>query len=362
VTPATGSPTAPTPIRVNGTGFENGATVSLDNVVVPSTRVSSTRIDTVAPPHAAGTIDVAVLNPDGQASRLERGFSYAATGPAPTSVQVSGNRVLTAVGQTSQFTAMATFSDGSSRDVTAEAGWSVYPPRGGNVSRPGLMTAERLGRFLVTWDYTRFFGGVEVTVTPPGTMAVLGYMYHPESGAVAGTQVRNLQSGQIDDTPDGFFMMGNLTDLRMSASKNLFEPVEFVATTNLEWFGPELLNANVPMQKVMRVEVGSAQTADVLWPGDVEYRVAAETFCQPCRLVRLFSQTSGTIRARVTWTDVSSTLNLWVNGQMFPPTAAGEIVADVRITGGNELIVYLGKIRGEFGRPVTFTFAASPGG
>jgi len=37
-------------------------------------------------------------------------------------------------------------------------------------------------------------------------------------------------------------MMGNLTDLRMSATKDLFEPVEFTATTDVYWFGDEPLN------------------------------------------------------------------------------------------------------------------------
>ncbi|HXG56507.1 MAG TPA: hypothetical protein VNJ03_14110 [Vicinamibacterales bacterium] len=274
--------------------------------------------------------------------------------PGADSVQISGNRVLTAVGQTSQFTAA-----NGSRDVTAEGRWSVFPRGGGNISPTGLLTAQRLGRFVVSFEYSRFSTGAEVTVTPPGTMAVLGYMFHPESGTIVGAQVRNLQSGQLDDTPDGYFMMGNLTDLRMSATKNLFEPVEFIATTDLYWFGLELINGGVPMQKVMRVEVGNAQTTDVLRPDDVEYRVTGETFCQPCRLVRLFSQTSGTIRIRITWTD-SSTLNLWVNGQMFSPTGTREILAELPITSGKELIVYLGKIRGAGGNRVTFTFAASP--
>jgi Bacterial Ig-like domain (group 2) len=306
---------------------------------------------------------VAVVNPGGQSSRLERGFTYANKVAAPTSVQISGNRVLTAVGQTSQFTATETFSDGSSRDVTAEGVWSVFPRRAANISPTGLLTAQRLGRFLISLERSGpiFFSGAEVTVTPPGTMAVFGYMFHPGSGEIVGAQVRNLQSGQVDDTPDGYFLMGNLTDLRMSATKELFEPVEFTATTDVAWFGPEPLNVGVPMQKILRVEVGGAQTADVLWPDDVEYQVTGNTFCRPCRLVRLFSQTSGTIRIRIMWTD-SSTLNLWVNGQMFPPTGTREIVAEVPITSGHELIVYLGKIRGAVDNRVTFTFAASPGG
>jgi hypothetical protein len=279
-----------------------------------------------------------------------------------TSLQISGNLALTSIGETSQFTATATFSDGSSRDVTGEVSWGVTPTRAGNISPTGLLTAQRLGRFLVFVNYSRFLTSAQVTVTRPGTMAVLGYMYHPPYVAIDGAQVRNLQSGQVDDTPDGYFLMGNLTDLRMSASKNLFEPVEFIANPDLQTFALEPLNVGVPMQKIMRVEVGSPPTTDVLWPDDVEYQVTGETSCQPCRLVRLVSQTSGSMRIHITWTDVPSTLNLWINGRMFPPTATREIVAEVPITRGNELIVYVGKIRGAVGNPVTFTLAASPGG
>jgi len=246
-------------------------------------------------------------------------------------------------------------------DVSAEGVWSVHPARAGTISPTGLLTAHRLGRFVVSLNYSRFSSGAEVTVTRPGTMAVLGYMYQPPSLAIEGAQVRNLQSGQVDDTPDGYFLMGNLTELRMSASKKLFEPVEFIANPDIYWFGTEALNVGVSMQKIMRVEAGSAQTTDVLWPDDVQYQVTGETVCQPCRLVRLVTQTSGTIRIHITWTDVPSTLNLWVNGQMFPPTATGEIVAEVPITRGNELMVYVGQIRGASGKPVTFTFAAWPG-
>src|SRR5215203_6012073 len=99
------------------------------------------------------------------------GFPVAANA---TRLQVTGNLVLTSIGETSQFTATATFSDGSSRDVTAEGRWDVTPSRAGNISPAGLLTAQRWGRFLVSVGYSHFESSAEVTVTRPGTMAVLG--------------------------------------------------------------------------------------------------------------------------------------------------------------------------------------------
>ena len=146
----------------------------------------------------------------------------------------------------------------------------------------------------------------------------------------------------MDDTPDGYFLMGNLTDLRMSASKNLFEPVEFIANPDILGSGRSCSTWACRCRRSCGSKWAARRRPTCSGRDDVEYQITGETFCQPCRLVRLVTQTSGTMRIHVTWTDVTSTLNLWVNGQMFPPTAAGELVAEVPITRGNELIVYPG--------------------
>jgi hypothetical protein len=65
-------------IRVTGTGFRSGVTVSIDGVIVPVSRVTDTTIDARTVAHAAlGAVDVAVMNPDGQTVTLTGGYTFA---------------------------------------------------------------------------------------------------------------------------------------------------------------------------------------------------------------------------------------------------------------------------------------------
>ncbi len=64
------------PITIRGTGFRSGLTVRVDGgIVSTSYSVTSTTIELFAPGHAAGTVEVIVTNPDGQAGSGE--FTYA---------------------------------------------------------------------------------------------------------------------------------------------------------------------------------------------------------------------------------------------------------------------------------------------
>jgi hypothetical protein len=357
VSPNIGPSGQATPIRVNGTGFREGATLTLDNVAVPSTWVSSTLITATAPPRAVGPIDVVVTNPGGQASRLERGFTYILV---LTRLTIGGNRTLFAVGDTTQLAATADFHDGSTADVTTESQWETSTPEVVFVSPTGLVTARTLGAATIT---ARFPAGpsqptsrsafTQITITPPGTFVLTGRVREPGSGGIPAARVLHVATAQsIVTPPNGTFSMAGLTDGRLSVTKDGFEPVEVNGVAN-EF-------ADVPMQRVTRVEAGSTPMSDLLAPNDVEYHVNAGTVCQPCRMVRIASATSGMVRVRITWTEPASTLNLWLNGQMFPPTATREIVADLPVTGGGDLQVYVGKIRAAVGNYVSYTFEVTP--
>jgi len=68
--------TGGTPITIRGTGFRSGLTVSVDGIVSTDYyRVNSTTIQLYTRGHAAGTVEVIVTNPDGQAGSAE--FTYA---------------------------------------------------------------------------------------------------------------------------------------------------------------------------------------------------------------------------------------------------------------------------------------------
>ena len=65
-----------TSVTIHGTGFQVGATVTFDGAVADATVNSSTVIVARTPVHSAGRVDIVVVNPDRQSSRLAGGFTY----------------------------------------------------------------------------------------------------------------------------------------------------------------------------------------------------------------------------------------------------------------------------------------------
>jgi hypothetical protein len=121
------------------------------------------------------------------------------TGPSPAPLDLSprprleGVRVTgpdrMAPGESAQFTATLRYSDGSTRDVTDDAGWYTLQPEVVSVSSTGLATANSRIRFPATdssevhaYIFTRAFnegvtskGGMKDTfVMPPGTYRLGG--------------------------------------------------------------------------------------------------------------------------------------------------------------------------------------------
>ena len=86
ISPDSGS-TGGTGVTITGTGFRSPAIVTLGGILTSNYVFTSTTIITSAPAHAAGSVDVVVTNPDGQAGRLAGGFTHA----SPGSFEVNGN-------------------------------------------------------------------------------------------------------------------------------------------------------------------------------------------------------------------------------------------------------------------------------
>jgi hypothetical protein len=124
VAPATGPTGGGTVVTITGTSFASGATVSFSGTAATNVAVvNSTSITATAPAHAAGTVNVAVANPDGQSGMLANAFTYATPGPAPTISGVSPNSGSTA-GATSVQVNGANFVSGATVSFggTAAAG------------------------------------------------------------------------------------------------------------------------------------------------------------------------------------------------------------------------------------------------
>ena len=77
ITPNSGSTAGGTSVTITGSAFASGATVSIGGVAATNVNfVNSTTITATTPAHAAGTVNIAVTNPDAQTGTLTNGFTF----------------------------------------------------------------------------------------------------------------------------------------------------------------------------------------------------------------------------------------------------------------------------------------------
>jgi len=76
VSPDSGPAAGTTTITITGSDFVAGAKVSLGGTPAATTSVTSTSIVATTPPHAAGKVDIEIVNPDNQAVSSSGAFTY----------------------------------------------------------------------------------------------------------------------------------------------------------------------------------------------------------------------------------------------------------------------------------------------
>lgn len=336
VSPTTGSTAVSTAIVITGAGFNDGTTLSFGGIPVPLVVTNSSIARASAPPHAAGSVDIVVTNANGERAELTNGFRYV---DFPAKLEIVGNTSLESVGETRQLTATATFSDGSTADVTREAAWSSTFGFVATVDATGVVTATGLGATVILVRYPTtnpsLFSSREVTVTPPGSFAVSGRVREPGAGGVAGARVLHVDSGQATDSgAQGYVSFGGLTGgPRLRVTKEGYEDAESEAVQNAFF--------DVPLQRVVRIAAGSPQYSSQLAPNDMDLAIVGNTRCQPCRLIRV-TGTPGPAQVTLRWGG-SETLRIWVNGEAFEaPAGTREVTAGINL-GGGETLVFVGR-------------------
>ena len=121
VSPNKGLITGGTVVTVNGTNFVNGAKLTLGNQDVTTTFVSATQLKFTTPVwNAAETVDVHVVNPDGQTASLPQAFTFETPPPPPplelTSIspaegEMAGGLLVTLTGKNFDSGAKVYFND-----------------------------------------------------------------------------------------------------------------------------------------------------------------------------------------------------------------------------------------------------------
>jgi len=275
--------------------------------------------------------------------------------PTVTGVTISGNLSFTRVGETSQLTATARLSDGTTKDVSSDPStrWISNDTAIFNVSTSGLVTIVEFGSASITALFQNRGTGQTVTATPPGTFVVSGWVREPGQSGVPGVRVIDTGSGRARQTTDsGTYSVAQLpaNQAHLRFEKDGFEPVEYDAKP---------ADSEVAIQHIIRLNAGDSVTPLQMAPHDLSYTIGSDR-CYPCRLIRVMVPAAGTLHVKATWNTNAVAFNLWTGGQFFAG-APREAVADVAIKTPGEIVMYLGarSASGGFGSYAPFTIATT---
>jgi hypothetical protein len=177
--------------------------------------------------------------------------------PTPTvsSVSVTGPEAAAKAGDSAQFTATASFSNGTSQNITSQATWQSSSATVATVTPAGMVTAVAPGEADISASYQSITGRMKITVVPR-TANLCGVVRESGGGGIRGARVEvrdGANAGRTTDSDNGGnyclnqLEAGNFT-LRISLSG--YEAVEqFVA-----------LSANVTLDVSLRRSSSPAPT------------------------------------------------------------------------------------------------------
>jgi hypothetical protein len=119
INPTFGPTTGGTSVTIGGSNFVNGATVSLGGSAATVGSVTSTSISATTTSHAAGFVNVVVINPDTQSGTLTNGFEYRLVSTGAKFYPVTPCRVVdTRVPIDPAAVKRGNFADGETRSYT----------------------------------------------------------------------------------------------------------------------------------------------------------------------------------------------------------------------------------------------------
>jgi hypothetical protein len=157
---------------------------------VPSAVVSAAYVAAVAPAPVAKVSASAVAN-DASSGTARDGVASGngTTAASLQSVTITPSQPAVAIGSTAQLKAVATFSDGSVKDVTAEFGWQSSDTRTIAANASGVLSGLATGPAIVSGNYQ----GVPASVTASSTIGQVDWS-SPIVITAGGTYTGNWQS------------------------------------------------------------------------------------------------------------------------------------------------------------------------
>ncbi|WP_216673652.1 IPT/TIG domain-containing protein, partial [Pyxidicoccus fallax] len=175
ISPSSGPTRGGSALTLTGSNFVAGARVTLGSVEATEvTVISANTLTATAPARAAGSVDVAVIHPDGQSAVLARGFTYLAppaiSSLSPTSGESNGGQRVNISGTGFRTGAKVRFGGVAAEDVSVlgDTSIGVFTP----VHAPGLVDVqvENADGQSITWagafTYVASRGPSLVSVSP----------------------------------------------------------------------------------------------------------------------------------------------------------------------------------------------------
>ena len=245
-------------------------------------------------------------------SSVACGSDDSVTGPVATltSLQLTGNATLTAIGQTSQLTLNGNYSDGTTKNVTSEATWSSNRTSVATVSA-GVVTAVSFGTATISANLRTRSASTAITAVPTGAFVLSGRVREPGGGSLTNVRVVEQISNTSKQTDGSGSFQFVVPAARLRIDLANYEPFEQEVTAPAT--GPPTVSVDAAMQRVIRIAAGQSTGSQYVAPNDVAYPVGAD-LCNPCKLVRVFSGGPTTLTVRLNWQAAAGALKLWANG------------------------------------------------
>ena len=269
-----------------------------------------------------------------------------------TSVGVSGSAPQ--VGATTQFSATATLSDGTTVPVTSAATWSSSNTAAAIVNASGAVTGVAAGDADITATYQAVSGKARVTVVRPGvaTFTISGTLRDGASGGILPNVIVEAEPAEAGATKKSATTDGSgayaisglppgLVTLRVTAST--YQPLTQTVTVSADTHTDLVLTRTPPAEALSLAGTWTGSGSDELGPetftwvltqsgttisGSARMRPLSETdgSCASCHKVK-----DGTISGSILGTTVTLRLSVALGGAQPTPTCL--VTMDISASG-----------------------------
>jgi uncharacterized protein YjdB len=226
ISPAASSLPVNTNLQFTATGnFTDGSSADITNLVTWSSSATATAtIDAsgLATAVAAGTTNISAA-----LGNVSQSTTLTVTAPTIVSISVTPVGLTLAIGIKQQFTATATYSDGSSQDLASGVSWTSSSTAAATIDASGLGTTVAAGSTTITATVGSFTDTTVLTVVPAHLVSI---SLSPAVQSIAlGTTQQFTAVGSFDDGSTQL-----LTSLTWSSSSNAasIDSTGFSTSTN----------------------------------------------------------------------------------------------------------------------------------